>query len=275
MKYISTFFGLICMLTVSAQKSKYKVNLNNQQKIVVKTSSNSDVDMGMGMTMKNFTNSESHILVISADDKTYTVTNALKGLKLSMDMMGQSTTYDSDKKEDSASEIGRSVKLNIPDTFLLDKLNGTVTALKADTAKSTDDSNPMENMLESMGSRSDMAVEETFFVIPDGKKQGDNWTDSSSTKDSKTTWEFSLELIEKNIASIKYSKKVNSSIQAEVQGMQMTSTTDITTTGTMQVDIKNGLVVKRDAVSDLTGTVEVMGQSLPISGKVTTNTTSE
>ena len=275
MKYIFTVFGLICMLTVSAQKSKYKVNLNNQQKIVVKTSSNSDVDMGMGMTMKNFTNSESHILVISADDKTYTVTNALKGLKLSMDMMGQSTTYDSDKKEDSASEIGRSVKLNIPDTFLLDKLNGTVTALKADTAKSTDDSNPMENMLESMGSRSDMAVEETFFVIPDGKKQGDNWTDSSSTKDSKTTWEFSLELIEKNIASIKYSKKVNSSIQAEVQGMQMTSTTDITTTGTMQVDIKNGLVVKRDAVSDLTGTVEVMGQSLPISGKVTTNTTSE
>lgn len=275
MKYIFTVFGLLSGLVLSAQKNPGKINLANQQKIVVKTNSNSDVDMGMGMTMKTFSNSESNILVINSGDKAYTVTYALKGLKMSMDMMGQSTTYDSDKKEDADSEIGKSIKLNIPDTFSLDKFNGTVTAIKTDSIKPVDDSNPMETMLESMGNNSGGLSEDIFLIIPEGKKQGDKWTDSTATKDAKTIREFNIEAVDKKIATLKFTKKANTSIQTEVQGMQMTSNSTIITTGTMLVDIKTGVVVKRDSVSDLTGTVEVMGQSLPISGKVTTTTTAE
>ena len=125
-------FLLIAFFSVSmagyAQKYEPRVVLNKGQKIVVKTSSNQEADMGMGMEMKNTSSSEHVLLVLDASKENYILTSTLTGLKLSMDFMGQSNSYDSDKKEDADSEMGKSVKnLNIPDTFEVNKNTAAIT----------------------------------------------------------------------------------------------------------------------------------------------------
>src|SRR6476660_8001351 len=105
MKTFSLFISLFLALGSVAQKSDGKIVLNKGQKFKVTTTSSQEADMGMGMEMKNFTTSTNDFVVLNADDKNYTMTSTLTGLKLSMDFMGQQNNYDSDKKEDSASEI--------------------------------------------------------------------------------------------------------------------------------------------------------------------------
>ena len=129
MKLILLFISFLTAATfnIYAQKNEPKIVLTKGQKIIVKTTSNQDADMGMGMEMKNFTTAQTDLFVMDVSDVNYTLTSTLKGLKLTMDMMGQTSSYDSDKKEDSASVLGKSVaNLNVPDTISLNKYNKTL-----------------------------------------------------------------------------------------------------------------------------------------------------
>lgn len=231
-----------------------------------------EADMGMGMEMKNFTTSQTNYIVLGVTDKNYSVSSTLTGMKVSMDFMGQQTTYDSDLKSDSASEIGKSMKdLNVPDTVSVDKYTGTVIAdAKAVTESKEGDSNPMESLFESLGDNNKNAsISEAFFIIPAGKKTGDSWADSSSTKDIKTLKTYVIKSIEKNIATIRVTGTVVSNIQTEVQGLQVNVSMTTKTDSEVITDTKTSLVTMRTTKADINGNLELMGQSVPVTGKAT------
>jgi hypothetical protein len=55
----------------------------------------------------------------------------------------------------------------------------------------------------------------------------------------------------------------------EAQGMQMDLTVSAKSEGLVIVDTKTSLVKKRTSVTDVTGSIETMGQSMPMTSKVT------
>lgn len=268
--------SIACTFSSLAQKNDGKVVLTKGQKIIIKTSSTQDADMGMGMEMKNFSSSQNNLVVLDADDTSYSITNTLTGLKISMDMMGQTTSYDSDKKEDSASEIGKSIpNLNIPDTVTMNKYSRAVNARKRAEPVSTEDTNPLENMFQAFNNNKETVVSEAFFLIPKGKKVGDKWSDSSSTKDTKSYKEYVLQSIDNGIATILENSKIENNTQTEIQGMQVTVSMSAKSTIEIKVDSNTGLVNKRETKTDLAGNLEMMGQSVPVTGKGTITTTYE
>ena len=261
------------------QKSNNQVVLIKGQKFSVKTTSTQEADMGMGMEMKNHTSSENKFYVINANDKSYTISSTLTGIKISMDMMGQQANYDSDLKEDSASEIGKSITtLNIPDTLTVDKFSAETIANKktAPDTKKDEETNPLEGLFESLGSQNaDMALSEAFLIIPAGKKPGDSWVDSTSAKDMKTVRTYTIKSLDKNIAFINVVGNIEGNMKTEANGMQLTVTMSTKINSEITVNSKTSLVSKRDTKADITGNLEMMGQSLPITGKATTTSVYE
>ena len=274
-------FLLIAFFAVSisgyAQKYEPRVVLNKGQKIVVKTSSNQEADMGMGMEMKNISSSEYNLVVLDANKENYILTSTLTGLKLSMDFMGQSNSYDSDKKEDADSEMGKSVKnLNVPDTFTVNMNTAAITYNKKPAPVAASDvANPMESMFESMGSSDKNMGEDVFLIIPAGIKIGDKWFDSSSTPTLKSVKEYLLQSIDNGIASIKSIIQVDNNSQVELQGMQVTINMSTKSTGIITTDTKTSLVSKRTNNATINGNLEVMGQTMTVTGKSTTTTVFE
>lgn len=276
MKKIFLILLFASTLPSFAQKSApTSVVLDKGQKLSVVTTMTQQIDMGMGMEMKNNSNAQNSVSVIDANGKNYTISNTLTGIKISMEFMGQQTDYDSDLKKDSASEIGKTIKnLNIPDTVKIDKFTGSVIpdGKKAEVVKS-DSSNPMEGLFESMGEvNADAVVSESFLVIPAGKKVGESWIDSSSTKGQKTTRKFTIKSIDKNIVITTIASTMETNLDTEANGMSIT--VKMTTKMDTEVisNLETSLVSKRTSKADITGTIELMGQSAPITGSSSTTT---
>ena len=276
MRLFLIFSFLFIAITANAQKSEPRLLLNKGQKLTVKTSSSQDADMGMGMEMKNPISSSYNLVVLDANKENYTVSNTLTGLKLSVDFMGQSTNYDSDKKEDADSELGKSVKnLNVPDTLIISKNTATVTYNKKVDTTTTDSSNPFESMFESLSNNDSRIADELFLVIPSGIKNGDKWYDSSSTESIKSIKEYELQSVENGIATIKTLFKVDNNSQVELQGMQVTISMSTQSTGTIIADTKTSIVSKRTAKAQINGSLELMGQTMNVTGSSTSTTTVE
>lgn len=276
MRLILLFSFFFITITAYAQKNETRVLLTKGQKLLVKTSSSQEADMGMGMEMKNNSSSSYNLVVLDADKENYTVTNTLTGLKISVDFMGQSTNYDSDKKVDVDSELGKSVKnLNMPDTVLINNVNALITyKQKTDTA-TTDGSNPFESMFESLGNNEGRIVDELFLVIPTGIKAGDKWYDSASTASVRSVKEYELQSVENGIATIKTSFKVDNNSQVELQGMQVNISMTTQSTGTITTDTRTSIVSKRAAKAQINGSLELMGQTMNVTGSSTSTTTVE
>lgn len=274
-------FLLFVLMTISlnafCQKNDRQVILNKGQKFTVKTMMSQEADMGMGMEMKNFTTSQTNFIVLDIADNNYSISSTLTGMKVSMDFMGQQTTYDSDLKSDSASEIGKSMKdLNVPDTVTVNKYTAKVTDNKVVTVSKEENANPMEDLFESLGDNNkEASISEAFFVMPAGKKSGDSWVDSSSTKDMKSLKTYTIKSIDKNIAIINIIGNVVSNIQSEVQGLQVNVSMTTKTDSEVIADTKTSLVTKRTTKADINGNLELMGQSQPITGKATTTSVYE
>jgi hypothetical protein len=260
-------------LFVNAQNIK----LDNGRKITATTTTAMDMDMGAAGQMKIASKAVNVLNVTGTDDKNYKATNTIVKLTMSQEGMGQSTSFDSDKKEDRESEIGKAAgkQLDIPAEITIEKNTGkTIEVNKKASSDDEADKNPMADILGDTKS-AEVTAANAFFVIPTGKKIGDKWTDSTTEAGMKGIKSYELKSLNDAIATIAVKTTAKGTITKEAQGMQfeinMTSTGD----GTMLVNTKNGLVKKNDIKSDIVGTLEMMGQSLPITMKMTASSVFE
>ncbi|MEO7523147.1 MAG: DUF6263 family protein [Ferruginibacter sp.] len=273
MKKIFFLLPMFFAIHSFAQKEG-NISLKKGQTITAVSSVSANTDMGMGMSMKNSSTSTNILSVIDDQDKMYKLSNTITKLKISMDMMGQPTSYDSEKAEDKTSDIGKELsgKLNMPDTVMLDKKNGTVIINKMDSPERTDkadDDNPLAGLFNSMGGEVDgnAAIEGAFFVLPSGKKSGDSWTDSITMNKVTKVKSYSIKSMDNNIATIIVKSKTNGEGETEMQGSNVTYIMTTNITSEMTVDIKKGLVSKNSSEIEIVGSIDVMGQTMPISSK--------
>jgi len=112
-----------------------------------------------------------------------------------------------------------------------------------------------------------------FDVIPKGKKVGDSWSDSSVTDDMKIYRSYTIKEMNGNEATVTLTGKQVTKKKVEQQGMEINVNMEGKLSGEGIVDMSTGLVKQRTTVMDGVGTAEIMGQSMPVTTKVTTITT--
>ena len=283
-KTVFTLLALVATGLIYAQGGKpvltNKISLITGQKIIVENVVSIESSLSPGMDVSNNTTSENMLEVKSGTDKNYTVSSTLTKMKVNMTMMGQATTYDSEKKEDQNTDIGKAFadKLNKPTNIIIENNTGTAISPekketpKKDAAKGAD---PMQGLFQALGSggSDESLVEGAFELIPQGKNIGDSWSDSTVDAKTKLTHSYTLKSITGKEAVIQLNMVLDAVNNIELQGMQMDFSSTTKTTGEILVNIETGLVRKKTTQADISGTIQLMGQSVPITGKAISTTT--
>jgi hypothetical protein len=275
MKKITLLFLTICTaLTTFAQTNKIVLNKNQQLKFTSAVKGNVTQEMmGQSMEMVMDVNTNRNITVkeAAADYQLDAVTTRIK---MNMTVMGQDRSFDSDNKNDMAGEMkdaGKDVNVVKPLLLYADgkcKLVENASPEKAET-------NPLNGMMEQMmgGGTDEVVTEGYFMLIPQGKKAGDNWADSVVAGNSKTYWTYTWESTNANIAVIKATAKAIINTTMNMQGMDMAMNLTNDVTEDRKVNLTSGVITSKISTMKINGTMDVMGQSVPMTGTMTTTTT--
>ena len=264
MKKISTF-ALLLIGSLSFAQAPKKIQLASGQKIEIVMSNNSVTDLGMGMQMTNNSTVTNKMVVTAEDDNNFELSSTITRMQMTMEGMGQNMTFDSDKKEDMESEMGQGLgdNLNKAETVKINKVSGKQEKTKVEEKK---EGNPMAGMSGMMGSEHESDL---VFLIPTDKKIGDTWSEENKEKDLTTKRSYTLKSIDNNIATVTLTGSIDGTMEQEVQGNNMNMTINTKMTGDLTVNIATGLVIKKNIVSDINGSIDMMGQQMPISSKNT------
>ena len=115
----------------------------------------------------------------------------------------------------------------------------------------------------------DAIVSGAFEMIPKGKSIGDSWADTTTGKDMKTIRKNTLKSVSGNEAIIQSNIVLTAVNKLDFQGMEFNIKSETKTNGEIVTDVSTGLVKKKTSVSDIAGSIPMMGQDMPISAKVT------
>ncbi len=205
-------------------------------------------------------------------DTSYKLSSTITRMKVNSSVMGQSLSYDSDKPEDGNNEMGKmlSEQLNVAREVEVNNNGKPVGAGTPGEAAAS--GNPMMSLIENMGATADESygANEAFQVLPPNLKAGDTWMDSSIIEGSKTYRTYTLASVTGNIALITYTGTQEVKKSVEAQGMGGDISMDSKLSGEITLDTATGIVQQRTLTMEGSGTVEAMGQAIPMNSKVTT-----
>jgi hypothetical protein len=276
MKKISILFlAISTTFATFAQTNKIVLNKNQLLKFAAAIKGNITYEvMGQSVEMLMDITTDRNITVKEVAAKNYQLDAVITRIKMSMNMMGQDTNFDSNNKDDVAGqmkETGKDVNVVKPLTLSVDgkcQLVEKVSPEKSET-------NPMSSMMqEIMGGESDEVTTESYFMlIPYGKKAGDTWTDSIIAGSSKTYWAYTWESTKANIAVIKAIAKATIKTTINMQGMDMAINMANDVVEDRKVNLTNGIITGKISTAKINGTMDVTGLSLPMTGSITTTVT--
>ena len=206
---------------------------------------------------------------------SYLVASTLTKLSTNGSAMGQEMAFDSDKKEDLESETGKLMKdqLNVTKEVEMNEKAQVINVGKNSAPSSA--GNQLMDMVNNMtGGFVDESngAGSAFEIIPTGKKLGDSWSDSTISGDAKMYNYYTLKSINGNNATIQLTGKQLISKKMNQQGMEINVKMESILSGEGIVEMTTGLLQQRKTVLDGTGTAELMGQSIPMTSKITTTT---
>ena len=280
-KFFISSLALTLTLGLAAQSYTPAVKLEAGKQYTVTTITKSNMTQeAMGQTMEipiDATN-KATLTIKAASDKGYESTYITDRVQFAANMMGQDMNYDSDKKDDKDSPMGKTMnKLVGKETSFV--VNGAGNIIKETIVKQTQEKSDEEGpdmMTGMMGigmSEASTCPVFNLFVNNTELKIGDSFIDSSTVNDkdgsTKTSTTYILKEIKNGKSIFTLNGQVAISKKMEMQGMEMTTTTASKSTGDMIVDVATGLLVSKSIVTETTGNVDVQGMSIPITGKTT------
>lgn len=281
MKKLFFAFLLFTAAVAAAQIYKPAVSLSVGKKYTVVTAVKGNVSqevMGQTMDIPMDITMKSQLEVKKIEGKEYQLSSTVNHIVMRMSMMGQDINYDSDKKEDREGQMGQAMggMLDKSTLFTINhygslKMGSIIKS--ASPEKDAVGANPMMGML-NMGENAEVSPVLTPFISDNEIKVGESFTDSSTSadgKDKKTTT-YTLAEVKEGLAKFTISGTASATKEMEMQGMQTVSNTNTKTTGEMWVNIATGLLSKSITNAAITGTVEVAGMSIPLTGNNTITT---
>ncbi|NII23726.1 hypothetical protein HB364_01445 [Pseudoflavitalea sp. X16] len=228
--------------------------------------------MGQAISFDNNNTITSLVEVKNATAKDYAIESTVKRVVMSMSGMGQEMNYDSDKKEETTNEMTKKMK----------EMVGKVSHLTVDTkgiiVASDDTSNAGEKADGFMGMANSFANTghkpgKNYDLVADlpekAVKAGDTWADSSVSKEGKTTTNYKVLEVKGAEAIVDLDGTMTQSGETEANGMTVNLSINGKIKGQYTMDVASGIIKKRIATMDATGTMDMAGQSIPFTMKVT------
>jgi hypothetical protein len=277
------FLGLICIVAslTSFSQSSNKLSFSKGQKLEmiakVKAVVTQDV---MGQSMDVNINSTINRLFDIEDVKngTATIEHKIKRVQFNFDAMGQTQAFDSEKEEDMKGEMGKSMEKNIKNKYTLTvSPEGSIVSVKADddnTNKTAEKgADMMANMMAQFAEGLEVPKAGDLFPLQLKSKgtvaKGQTWTDSVATGETGLIT-YKVNDVTASDILIDYSSESNSKKKQDVgNGMSMDISIKNMVTGKITLDKKSGLVRERTVETNGSGTMEVMGQTIPMKTKMT------
>jgi hypothetical protein len=281
MKKIPFLLAFTFCYLFSISQNQGSIVLNKGQKLIVETTSNALITqeaMGQTTEIKVDVNSTNNIEVKNTRDTGYTLTNTITRMKTSMSFMGQDMNYDSEKKEDQDSEMGKNFAkvINHPSEIDINKtgkVNPRIKPAGSDSLKQgVNESDIMSGMMQNMMGTADdgsAGISQAFQPIPKKVKVGYTWSDSISSENSRSNTVYTIKELKGSEALISIKGTLQLNNKAEAQGMEVTNSSSGTVTGDETVDISTGIIKHKTTTLETTGTVEAMGQEIPVTSKIT------
>jgi hypothetical protein len=212
------------------------------------------------------------------------IEHKVKRMQFNFDGMGQSQSFDSENEKDMKGEMGKTVEKSIKNkyTMTVDQ-TGKITTVIADDDNpnkpaSKEDADMMGNMMSQFASGMDIPKigdVTDLSILPNREiGKGESWVDSlKRDKDEKGKITYTLSDITDNEILIDFTEEKSLVKTQETQGMEITISTKDRTSGKIVLDRKSGLLKQSNSTTNSEGTVEVMGQSMPMTTKVTKTVT--
>lgn len=268
----------IAIPTLTFAQSNHSIHLKKGQKYLVenKISTKGSTEI-QRQTMESTADVTStyQIEVKDMTENNYTLSNTVTAMKMNMTQMGQEMNFDSEKKEDLEGPIGTGLKdyINHPQIILIDKSANVVPEKNNGKVDSlAEAANLIGKELGNFGATG-YGAQMAFESIPKNIKTGSGWSSKTENDGITKTTNYKVTTIEGNTATIELSGTIASDTKMEMQGMEVTTKTTGTFTGTERVDIKTGVVQSNTTTTDASGIVGLMGQELPTSSTITSTTT--
>lgn len=266
--------GFICSVVLFSSlagtaQSAGAVEVSTGKTITINSVAKSNMVLMMGMEIKSDVQTLSTIEILEAGKDQIILKHKLNRLQMIGSGMGQDFNYDSDKAQDRESQIGQALPSDVfnPDTLILNRQSGLLVSNGKNSKQAIEDksSNPLENMMPNMdnGQLSGMATQ-AFYLLPANKKEGDQWMDSTVTKEAKTVTTYKLKSLAQDSATVEVKEIKTVSGDVDANGMTLTLNMTNTSNGIIVVNVKTGLVGRRETKSEMSGNMDMAGQSLPI-----------
>ena len=276
MKKIITFLIIAAISSnISlAQNATAKIVLLKNQKFATSITTNGTMSLEMmGQNMETI--SEAKITgTLDVKDITstgYMLTNTINKTKIkTKGGMAPPVDFDSDKKEDLSTGMGKNIKENLQPKDIEVSFTGKLIDNKDAKNSQEDIAKAMKTVMSGTG---DNGITDIFMLIPAGKKEGDVWVDSSNADGIKLNSTYSLKKIKGSEATVSVNTVSNISKTVNAQGAEITISMDSKITSENIVDLTTGLVSEKKATIEGKGNFGAGGQEMPMTTKVTTVTT--
>ena len=264
---LSVFFAL-SLMTQAQDLMPWKVKLSPGENIKSVTTSKTSMtqqvmDQKMEINMEMLVTDSIQVKKIGAEG--YHINKKTTRLKMEMDMMNQHKVIDSDKEEDLQAEGGEKIKEKI------DAVIEATVSEKADVqitggAIKTDETGLASMM---MTNNDSSAVAEYFLPSPNKViKKGEQWNSSINASGTSVETIYTFDRMEGSVAIISFTLKSKTSGTTTSNDMEVKMELSTESKGTIRLATTTGLVIEKNVESTMTGSSQVMGMDIPITGTV-------
>ena len=260
-------------IMVSAQTVTRKVGLAKGQQLEEQSHVQVNMTqeaMGQSIEIKVEGDITNLVEIRNAVATNFEVANTVKKILMSMNGMGQDVKFDSDKTEDMDGQLGQAFKgkIGVPREFTVNK-EGVITAVKNKGDTTGDQGGMMGGMMSgafASGMEKEGAAFNSLANIPAmGVKVGQSWNDSTTDENGKAFTTYTLKEVNGGNGLVTLSGNIAISREIEQQGMTVQMEMTGTTIGEYTFDVSTGIIKTRKATTKSSGTIEVAGQSMPVS----------
>lgn len=198
------------------------------------------------------------------------IEHKIKRVKFDMQSMMGNESFDSEKDSDMKGQTGKALEKTLKSKYsmTLDGSGRVVAVTMDDDFKKAQEQEATDMMAGMIGQLSDgfkapaIGDKSIFSILPAKEiTKGEKWTDTIPGG----MVHYTVEEITEDAITLSYVEEVKLESTQEMMGQELKMVQNDKTTGTVILDGKTRLLREKSGSSEATGTIEVMGQQLPIS----------
>jgi hypothetical protein len=256
---------LLASLSASAQSIRLTPGKKFNTTMVMQMTTNTSA-MGQEMTVENTNTTFSDFEVKTVTNKGYILSGNVKRVKVAVTVMGQDQSFDSDDESTRSNPQLAEAFSSLNKPFDMEIENGK-TVIKGGAA---------DKLAQMMGGVASMINDNAKFILTQEDmlklKEGHQWTDSAITDGNKVFNEYTAGKTDDTSVAVTVKTTSQLNVTQKQMGMEIKQSLHGTTNAKRQYNKATGLLTKEESDMELSGDMEVMGQTAPISmkGKITT-----